>query len=1027
MTAEHSEGQGKSRVFLSYSRKDRGSAETLRDRLAGDGYGAYLDVHDIVAGEPWQERLEGLIAVADAVLFLISPDSVGSPICDWEVNEAERLAKRIFPVVIRATPDDAIPGRLRRLNYVGLDAEIKWATEYPKLCAALDQDIRWVREHTRLTELAARWAREGRPESQLLRLAEVLEARKKLEAGRPTDAILGDVLNAFLDASQDKETEDRKRLLTTIGRAFVPPFERAMAEERHDVALRFAAAGTILSEDIEMQLVPERAQGVLAAAEQLRARLVLRGHKDGLHGASFSPNGSRIVTAAEDKTARVWDAANGRELAVLQHEGWVRHASFSPDGSRIVTACDDNTARVWDAATWRELAILRGHEGHVELASFNADGSRIVTASWDCTARVWDAAGGRELAVLRAHRRTPVSASFSPDGSRVLTAGDVTARVWDASNGRELAVLSGHENTLFDASFNADGSCIVTAAADNTARIWRASRTRKPMVLRHEHYVSSASFSNDGLYVVTACDDKTARLWSALTGEERAVLRGHEDSVNEASFISDGGHIVTRSRHEVRIWEYANELAVLRTSQDIILRSASVSADRSRVVTTSNASAADVWVWDLANGREFAVLHGHEGDVVGASFSADGSHIVTAAKDNTARVWDASTRQELAVLRHEDSVNSAAFNGDASCVVTASVDRTARVWGAGSGRELAVLPHGEAVASASYSADGSRIVTASKDRTARVWDAFSGRELAVFRHDTAVSCASFHPDGSRIVTGAADGIVRVWDAASARELAVLPVEGDRVASASFDADGARIVTASGQETVQVWDAATGRNLATLKVPVDVGRIENASFSVDGSRIVTAAGEAARVWDAVSGRELTVLTPFSSVNCASFSADGSHIVTGSNDDTVRLWDVGATRALTGDVTEVLAALLTNGRGQRTDSERSDVLMQSIDETDDDLSAALVRRLEALRPGAALRVAQRAEILGRTRHAGCYLTRFQRTMGSARSLVRAPVNNTRFGDSSRAGGALLLAGLVLILAATLFFWLNGVAPR
>ena len=56
-------------------------------------------------------------------------------------------------------------------------------------------------------------------------------------------------------------------------------------------------------------------------------------------------------------------------------------AAFSPDGS---------TARIWDAATAKEIAVLRGHEGTVTSAAFSPDGSRIVTASYDRTARIWD-------------------------------------------------------------------------------------------------------------------------------------------------------------------------------------------------------------------------------------------------------------------------------------------------------------------------------------------------------------------------------------------------------------------------------------------------------------------------------------------------------------------------------------------------------------------------------------------------------------------------------------------------------------
>ena len=73
----------------------------------------------------------------------------------------------------------------------------------------------------------------------------------------------------------------------------------------------------------------------------------------------------------------------------------VTSAAFSPDGSRIVTASWDKTARIWDAATAKEIAVLRGHDDSVYSAAFSPDGSRIVTASEDKTARIWDAASAQ--------------------------------------------------------------------------------------------------------------------------------------------------------------------------------------------------------------------------------------------------------------------------------------------------------------------------------------------------------------------------------------------------------------------------------------------------------------------------------------------------------------------------------------------------------------------------------------------------------------------------------------------------------
>ena len=96
-------------------------------------------------------------------------------------------------------------------------------------------------------------------------------------------------------------------------------------------------------------------------------------------------------------------------------------AAFSPDGSRIVTASFDLTARIWDAATAKEIALLRGHDGQLYSAAFSPDGSRIVTASLDQTARIWEAASAKEIAVLRGHEGAVRSAAFSPDGSRIVT------------------------------------------------------------------------------------------------------------------------------------------------------------------------------------------------------------------------------------------------------------------------------------------------------------------------------------------------------------------------------------------------------------------------------------------------------------------------------------------------------------------------------------------------------------------------------------------------------------------------------
>jgi len=196
----------KLKVFISYSRKDSVAfADELVVGLEDRGFAPFLDRHDIMPGEPWEARLGALIEQSDAAVFVISPESVRSERCVWEVNKALGLSKRLLPVIYKPVPEADIPTRLSNLQFVRFDTASGMMRPLRELAQALRVDLAWIREHTWLGELAARWQSRSRSESLLLR-GDDLVAAKAWAAKRKQDAPeITELQRSFLRASEQAE------------------------------------------------------------------------------------------------------------------------------------------------------------------------------------------------------------------------------------------------------------------------------------------------------------------------------------------------------------------------------------------------------------------------------------------------------------------------------------------------------------------------------------------------------------------------------------------------------------------------------------------------------------------------------------------------------------------------------------------------------------------------------------------------------------------------------------------------------
>ncbi len=160
-----------------------------------------------------------------------------------------------------------------------------------------------------------------------------------------------------------------------------------------------------------------------------------------LRNIDFSLDDTRMVTVIKN-TAQLWITETGQPAGIPIYPGGpIDYASFSTNGTRIITVSGDKTeiVRLWNAYTSTPLGVSMKHGSKVWGASLSADNTRVVTASEDGTARMWNASTGHLVGEPMKHGDWVLFANFDNDGTQVVTISkDGGVWLWDAKTGQSI-------------------------------------------------------------------------------------------------------------------------------------------------------------------------------------------------------------------------------------------------------------------------------------------------------------------------------------------------------------------------------------------------------------------------------------------------------------------------------------------------------------------------------------------------------------------------------------------------------------
>ncbi|MES2924457.1 MAG: protein kinase [Verrucomicrobiota bacterium] len=597
-------------------------------------------------------------------------------------------------------------------------------------------------------------------------------------------------------------------------------------------------------------------------------------HAGPVRFAGFSPDGTFVLTASEDSTAVIWNAATGRKLRTLNHDAPVLAAAFAPDGKTFATAAGAKVT-FWNPATGEPAGTAIECPGLVYGLQFSRDGSRLLTADRGGHARVWQSATGQAVGQPIPHRvPTEEEEAFykprpalSPDGERILACVDRDAKLVQAhevatgrllwEDGADDHVLAWSHNGQ-QALFSVDGKSTLVVDSDTGKRVHEYGHPRSSpwVALTPDDQTLATGISGGGIY-----------LWNAKTGESLGPPLQCADFLHGMRFSPDGKRLIASSQDgTARVWELAPESSTVPYAFDCGQAHLAIFADGSSASpdgrTRFHPDAAGGTL-ERANPKQSLRLE-HAAPVTASRFSSDGRRLATFAS-NSVRVWDAVTGEPLGPVVPVDL----GFDLQPELEISQDGQRVAVIY-LGHANSTAPLPAKRPAAAIVWDAAGRRLFTL----PSRIDS--SPRIFGVKQDDSVVADATLSPDGRIIVaTVRSSGEMSTFDVDTGKRLCRAQVCRGYVFKPVIHPDGRSAVIGASDNIAREFDVFTAAPFGpALRHPL---RPEGSAIDLDHRKIATVAGRGLRIWDAKTGDVLVIVAIRAAIRAGCwFSRDGTTV-------------------------------------------------------------------------------------------------------------------------------------------------------